>query len=270
MKSDDSRRRTSRKHADDFRVICNCQVEARRRSSRLRLIFKAASRGVAVLLGVPLAFGALGIPSDATSLNFDFLERAAVRQSVGATQNSVFPIFTTRKTREALLATKPEPASRTFSLEVAKEEFFRTQVPYGDIIYREAQRQGLDPELIAAVVSTESDFRPRLVSNKSAQGLMQIIPSTASLLGVSDPFDPQENIAAGTKYLAYLLERFDDPNLALAAYNAGEGNVSRHGGIPPFPETQNYLQRVTARTHHYRERVRLNYMASLRIRTAVH
>ncbi|HEX7153146.1 MAG TPA: lytic transglycosylase domain-containing protein [Thermoanaerobaculia bacterium] len=266
MKSDDSHRRSKRKHAADFRIICDCQHEAKRKASRWRRVLTAASRGVAVLLGVPLAFGALGIPSDATSLNF--LSDAKIARAVSVMEDRSLPIFTSKKTREEFFASAP--VARVFNLEVAKEEFFRTQIPYGTIIYREAQRHGLDPALVAAVVATESDFRPRLVSNKSAQGLMQIIPSTASLLGVSDPFDPEENIAAGTKYLRYLFDRFDDQNLALAAYNAGEGNVSRHGGVPPFPETQNYLRRVSARTHHYRERVRRSYVAGMRIRTDVH
>jgi soluble lytic murein transglycosylase-like protein len=117
-------------------------------------------------------------------------------------------------------------------------------------------------------VHTESDFRAGLVSSKSAQGLMQIVPSTARILGVDDPFDPEKNIAAGTKYFRYLLDRFDDETIALAAYNAGEGNVARFGGVPPFSETQSYVQKVTRRAARYRSRVQTSYLATTRMQIA--
>jgi soluble lytic murein transglycosylase-like protein len=148
------------------------------------------------------------------------------------------------------------------SLEVAKERFFETRVPYGPIIYREARRNNLPPELVAAIVESESDFRADLTSHKNAQGLMQILPSTGRLLGAENLFDPEVNIAAGTKYLRYLINRFDDPRIALAAYNAGEGNVAKFGGVPPFQETQNYLERVHRRTSRYRKRIETSYLAS--------
>jgi soluble lytic murein transglycosylase-like protein len=116
------------------------------------------------------------------------------------------------------------------------------------------------------MVHTESDFRPSLVSHKTAQGLMQLVPSTAALLGVDDPFDPEKNIAAGTRYFRYLLDRFDDETMALAAYNAGEGNVERYGGIPPFAETRDYISKVNRRTRRYRDGFRSSYIASLRMR----
>jgi soluble lytic murein transglycosylase-like protein len=95
---------------------------------------------------------------------------------------------------------------------------------------------------------------------------MQIVPSTARILGVDDPFDPEKNIAAGTKYYRYLLDRFDDETMALAAYNAGEGNVARFGGIPPFAETRDYISRVNRHTRTYRENFRNSYIASVRVR----
>ncbi|HVR39461.1 MAG TPA: lytic transglycosylase domain-containing protein, partial [Thermoanaerobaculia bacterium] len=143
-------------------------------------------------------------------------------------------------------------------------EFFRTQVPYGEIIYREARRNQLPPELVAAVVEAESDFRPKLVSHRNAQGLMQIVPDTGRILGVANAFDPEENIAAGTRYLRYLVNRFEDQRLALAAYNAGEGNVTKFGGVPPFEETLAYLDRVSARSSFYRQRVHNTWVASAR------
>ena len=174
------------------------------------------------------------------------------------------PIFTTRTVREAFLAVaKP---SQTFNLEIAKEDFFRTEVPYGSIIYQEALRNNLPPELVAAVVSAESDFRPLLVSGKKAQGLMQIVPETAGILGCGNPFNPAENVAAGARYLRYLLDRFGDQRTALAAYNAGEGNVERFGGVPPFPETIEYLERVSYRTHAYRQQIHNRFVAAVRMR----
>ncbi|HCO61481.1 MAG TPA: lytic transglycosylase domain-containing protein, partial [Porticoccaceae bacterium] len=81
-------------------------------------------------------------------------------------------------------------------------------------------------------------------------GLMQLMPATAEQYGVTDPFDPSENVRAGTRHLKYLLDRYDRIELALAAYNAGEGNVEKYGGVPPFPETQDYIKRVISRYQH--------------------
>ncbi len=140
-------------------------------------------------------------------------------------------------------------------------------MPYGSIIYREAHRNQLAPELVAAVIEAESDFRPRLISEKNAQGLMQIVPSTGELLGVHNLFDPEQNIVAGTKYLRYLIDRFGNLRTALAAYNAGEGNIEKFGGMPPFPETVNYVQRVNSHTRWYRLRVRESFLAASRMNT---
>lgn len=216
-----------------------------------------AARGAAVLVSIPLAFAAVDISSATSSLNLRVTKTAPVALSL--------PIFTTDAMKEQFLA-----PVRPLALEVFKETYFRTHVPFGAIIYREARRNDLPPELVAAMVHTESDFRPRLISHKSAQGLMQIVPSTARILGIDDPFDPEKNIAAGTKYYRYLLDRFDDETVALAAYNAGEGNVSRFGGVPPFAETRDYISRVNRRTHRYRESFRNSYIASVRMRRALH
>ncbi len=111
-----------------------------------------------------------------------------------------------------------------------------------------AERAGVDPELVLAVVAAESGFRPRAVSRKGAQGLMQLMPNTASALGVEDSFDPVQNLDGGTRYLSALLALYDgDVRRALAAYNAGEAAVARHGGVPPYPETRAYLKRVLER-----------------------
>ncbi|MCL2500643.1 MAG: lytic transglycosylase domain-containing protein [Defluviitaleaceae bacterium] len=108
-----------------------------------------------------------------------------------------------------------------------------------------AQRYELDPELIRALIRAESNFRPDVVSSAGAMGLMQLMPGTAASLGVTDPFDIAQNIDGGSQYLRRMLDLFDgDTSLALAAYNAGAGAVQRHGGIPPFRETQNFVPRV--------------------------
>ena len=114
-----------------------------------------------------------------------------------------------------------------------------------------ARRHGLDPALVVAVVSVESAFRPGAVSPKGAQGLMQLMPRTAESLGVEDAFDPAQNLDGGTRHLGQLLTLYGgDLARALAAYNAGEGAVHRHGGVPPYRETRAYVKKVLQR---YRE-----------------
>lgn len=126
--------------------------------------------------------------------------------------------------------------------------------PVGDLVRALAPRFGLDPALVLAVVAVESNFDPAAVSPKQAQGLMQLIPETAARFNVRDPFDPVDNIIGGMRYLGWLLSYFrGDVTLALAGYNAGEGAVDRHKGVPPYAETQAYVQRIArlyAPQHH--------------------
>lgn len=113
------------------------------------------------------------------------------------------------------------------------------------IIQKNAEKYQLDPWMLRGVIEVESAFRPSATSYAGAGGLMQLMPGTASYLGCRDRYDPEQNIAAGARYLRQMLNRFDQNyDLAIAAYNAGPGNVERYGGIPPFAETQNYVRKV--------------------------
>src|SRR6185436_10301351 len=117
-------------------------------------------------------------------------------------------------------------------------------IPYGSLVEETAQRYRLDSLLLAAVVQTESGFDPTATSPRGAQGLMQLMPTTAQTYGASSPTDPHSNVRAGARYLRDLLHRFDDLELALAAYNAGPAAVRRFGGMPPYRETRQYVERV--------------------------
>jgi hypothetical protein len=117
---------------------------------------------------------------------------------------------------------------------------------FDDLVITHASNQGLRPELVRAVIQVESGFNPRARSPKGAMGLMQLMPATARALGVTRPYDPDDNIRGGTRYLRILLDRYQgDERLALAAYNAGSGAVDRFGGaVPPYRETKEYVRKV--------------------------
>ena len=137
---------------------------------------------------------------------------------------------------------------------VSVENYIPSDIPSsGDrnldlIIMRAGEREGVDPRLVHAVIWQESKYKNDAVSHVGAQGLMQLMPATAKRFGCDDSNDAESNVNAGVKYLRVLLKRFDgDVTLALAGYNAGEGNVDKYEGVPPFGETQNYVRVITGR-----------------------
>ncbi len=155
-----------------------------------------------------------------------------------------------------LKAVAEAPQKLTIVTEQVREDFFKKEVPFGSIIYREAKKNNVRPELVAAVVQAESRFKPTARSGAGAIGLMQLVPRTGKWMGARDLTNPTQNIAAGTKYLKYLNERFDgNETKVIAAYNAGEGNVKRFGGVPPFKETRKYVSKVRNYEADYRNRV---------------
>ncbi len=124
---------------------------------------------------------------------------------------------------------------------------------YGEEIAAASKKYGVDEAVVRAIIHAESAFNPKALSRAGAQGLMQLMPATASRFGVGDAYDARQNISGGVQYLAWLLKRFDgDLTLAAAGYNAGEGAVDKYNGVPPYKETQRYVQRVGLLADRYR------------------
>lgn len=134
---------------------------------------------------------------------------------------------------------------RAGSAGTSRQRRVMTAGPFAPLIERQARAKGVDPELVHAVIRAESAYRADAISPKGAVGLMQLMPATARRFGVVDREHPESNVSAGTAYLRLLLNRFNSVPLALAAYNAGEGAVMRHGNqIPPYAETRGYVARI--------------------------
>jgi hypothetical protein len=135
------------------------------------------------------------------------------------------------------------PAAYDLSYRDQRKPLYGT--PFDAIIQAESRRYNVDASLVSAVIRAESNYEPRSVSRKGARGLMQLMPATARRMGVHKPFDPQSNVRGGVRYLRELADRYDGrPELVLAAYNAGEGAVQTHGGVPPYRETVEYVKRI--------------------------
>ena len=152
--------------------------------------------------------------------------------------------------RIAELAAGPQAPGTTFADAVERFESvppLPAPVARADIdrlVDANAARSGVDRALISAIIANESAFDPNATSAAGAEGLMQLMPQTAAALGVTNAYDPAENVRAGTQYLRGLLDRFGNVELAVAAYNAGPAAVLRYGGVPPYRETQAYVQNV--------------------------
>ncbi len=160
-----------------------------------------------------------------------------------------FFLFTSLTDSSLTRALAPNAEAKAF----VGDKFIPSDIPTsGDleldaVIYQAGLDTGVDPRLLHAVIQQESNYKAAALSNKGAQGLMQMMPATARRFNCQDAADPKENISAGARYLRYLLERFNgDVSLALAGYNAGEGSVDKYDGVPPYGETQNYVRVITA------------------------
>jgi soluble lytic murein transglycosylase-like protein len=134
----------------------------------------------------------------------------------------------------------PEPET---AVEVGVATTGQIENPYGELIASMSEAHGVDPNLVRALIEVESNYRPKATSPRGAMGLMQLMPSTAREYNVRNPYDPKSNVAAGVKHLKSLIDRWG-VELALAAYNAGEGAVRKFNGIPPYRETRNYVSRI--------------------------
>jgi hypothetical protein len=251
------------------------EVEAVKRS-RKRTFSGLRKKYATFALGASLALGGLGVP----------LKMAQSAQSGGSTQPKTAGAMSTMPIDQQLVgdiraaqsiakqvaggvasgvesavssplkAVTEAPKKLAVISEKVRQDFFHKEVPFGSIIYQEAKKNNLRPELVAAVVQAESKFRPTARSGAGAMGLMQLVPRTGRWMGAQDLHNPAQNISAGAKYLRYLHERFNgNETSVIAAYNAGEGNVKRFNGVPPFRETRNYVQRVRDFENEFQNRV---------------
>jgi soluble lytic murein transglycosylase-like protein len=186
--------------------------------------------------------------------------RAAMERSVARQQAAVAAMRISVARQQAAVA-RQAPGTAESAPDASTAPFFALSWPatsaacdplpeseLAPLVQQAARKEGLDENLLRAVAEEESGFRPCAVSSKGALGLMQLMPATARELGVQDPFDPQENLFSGARFLKQLLTRFGgDAALALGAYNAGAGRVEESGGVPEIPETVRYVQEILSR-----------------------
>ncbi|HEO69666.1 MAG TPA: hypothetical protein ENN80_00265 [Candidatus Hydrogenedentes bacterium] len=196
-------------------------------------MFKSKTNGRAVITNAPAKYRFQAGDYEEVDLHFSLIDVPDDLRELAKT----FRPSTPRVQRRGLIdAPKPDDVSRVMP-----------------IVSHYAKHYGVDEDLILAVIRVESNFEPAAKSPKGACGLMQLIPSTAAMMGVRDIFDPAENVEGGTQYLARLLHRFGNLEHALAAYNAGPGRVREYHGVPPFPETQKYVRLVKGYYQQYKQ-----------------
>jgi hypothetical protein len=214
----------------------------------VQLYCKAAAKGAtraAVQLGQIYAFGR-GIYRDQDLAAAWFYQAAGQRDRTAINLLKVLKVDGKPKRETDCLLDPPLPPGSAATRFASRPHPSKGKV--AELVRRLAPGYQLDPELVLALIEAESNFNPRALSPKNAQGLMQLIPATAERFGVQDAWDPEQNLRGGMAYLRWLLARFKgDVQLALAGYNAGEGAVERHGGIPPYAETRAYVTRIIAR-----------------------
>lgn len=214
-------------------------IEGKRTGSKAKTVYTRKNRmlrfcfiGLTLAAPPSLKLGAaepvLSSPKPITTVRADRSSGRLVRTEV------ITPKVIAAKVISPGLTPEPEPETPKLGPDAS----------IGEIVADAARRHEVDPLLVHSVIKVESAYNKYAVSKAGAQGLMQLIPSTAQRLGVKNVFDPRENIEAGVRYLKQLQLQFKDDRLALAAYNAGEGAVARYGNIPPYSETQNYVYQV--------------------------
>jgi soluble lytic murein transglycosylase-like protein len=191
-----------------------------------------------------VAFGLQGAPPDPAPTRITTVVRADTRS--GRLIRST--VVASRVVPQKVVSTAPPPPP------AAPKASPEPSVTVNELVANIARRHDVEPSLVDSVIRVESNYNPNAVSSAGAMGLMQLIPSTARRFGVNNTFHPEQNIEGGVRYLKYLMQLYNgDERLALAAYNAGEGAVAKYKGIPPYPETQNYVYQVGKKLGQSRE-----------------